>query len=239
MKAQLLWAMAAALLMGVRPAFSKEIRDLAFHVSSDKIKDVVEKKGALKKLDELYCKVFWIKDRFAVEVVGRVDKEVKQIVAENCQRMGRLVVPVDIKNYLASFKKMETSGGWDVYRDDTGVSPINEILIKKTKNQMRLIEKRPTGTTKLKYIYKRVGGAKVLKKVEMSSYEGIQNVQTTSTLRYKKISGHLLPVKAVIDTTQNLVRKEVGDFTRKLIETVEFKNYSVNDSKALMYFNKN
>lgn len=218
---------------------AKEIRDLSFEIHNEKIKSIVETKGTLAKLDKLYCKVFWIKDKLAVEVIGKVDKDISKIVLENCKRSGRFVVPMPLKEYLSPFKKVETKGGWDVYRDDTGVNQINEVLVKKSKNQTRIIEKRPTGTTKLKYIYKKFKGTKVLAQVEMSSYEGIQNVKTQTDLKYEKVSGHVLPVKATIDTTQNLVRKEVGDFTRKLIETVEFRNYSVNDSKALIYFNKN
>ncbi|MCO4755938.1 MAG: hypothetical protein KC478_15770, partial [Bacteriovoracaceae bacterium] len=101
-----------------------------------------------------------------------------------------------------------------------------------------LIEKRSTGTTKIYYHYDQDNSQDELKKVEITSYEGIQNVKSSAIITRSIRDGYSLPTKMQIKSTQNLIKKGVGNYTRELSETFHFKNYQINKAKAVLYFSK-
>lgn len=217
----------------------EEIRDLYFEIHNDDLKSLFESKGSLNKFDKFYCEVYWSKGRF--EVVARADElrnELKQILKMECERKSAFAIPDPKDKFLSEFKFVENKGGWAVYRDDKGTSDLNEVLYKKSKKEIVIIEKRPTGTTRITYSYGKAKGKEVLEKVLMTSYEGTQNVTTKTLLKYKKVGESVLPVQVTVSTVQNLVKKDMGAYSRNLDEVFYFKNYAVNESKALLYFSK-
>lgn len=230
------------LIIGLYSAFlpAKEIRDLYFEIHSDDIKSLLETKASLKKFEKFHCEVYWLKDRSKVVVkADNITKELKEIVEKACERKSSLARPFDLKDYLRPFEKKEKKNKWQVYVDDTGINKINEVWIKESKNELDIIEKRPIGTTKVNYKFTKKNSEKILKEVALTSYEGIQNVKTNTSLEYKSVGDFHLPSKLIMETEQNLSRKEIGDYTRKFTETFYFTNYKVNESKALMYFSQN
>lgn len=218
----------------------EEIRDIYFEIHNDDIKSLVERKISLKKFENFYCEVYWMKDHKEIVVkADDLEKQVKEKIKEMCQRKSEIVIPVSYERYLAPFEKAGQKSEWEIYKDSTGVNSVNEVWVKKTPLKESFIEKRPTGTTKLFYVYKKVDGMKLLKEVDVTSYEGTQNISTKTRIHYSRVDGKfLLPSKAQVASTQNLVKKGLGDYTRKLNETFYFKNYEINSSKALIFFSK-
>ncbi|MEX0799078.1 MAG: hypothetical protein WD025_06520 [Bacteriovoracaceae bacterium] len=217
----------------------EEIRDIFFEIHNDEIKSAMERKVSMKKFEKFFCEVYWLKDQKEVVVVAdELKAGVRAAVRKICERKSDIVIPASFDKYLNPFEKSGVKGDWDIYVDQTGVNSINEVWVKRSPLKEEFIEKRPTGTTKLHYTYQKVKGLKRLKEVKMSSYEGVQNISSKTVIYYAKIDKYLLPVKAEVHTNQNLVKKEMGDFTRNIQETFYFKNYKVNASEALIYFSK-
>lgn len=232
----LCWAGSA----GSAATFEKSIRDLYFEIHSDELKELIERKASLKKFEKFYCSVYWIKGQ--KEVVVRADHlkdEIKKVLEEACQRKSFLVLPSAMEEYLSLFQKSEQKGEWSVYKDATGINPINEIWTKEAKLEQTVVEKRPTGSTKTVYTFVKRKNDRILTEVTRTSYEGVQNIKTRTKVHYHLVDGAFyLPKMAETSTTQNLVKKEMGQYTRKIEETYHFKNYKVNASKALIYFSK-
>ena len=220
-------------------AYSALIKDLYFEIHSDELKSLVEENYALKKIGPLYCKVYWLKNRSEVVVVGKdLENPLRDTIKDACVRKSKLALPTALESYLEGFEKVKSSDGWVVYQDKTGLSDKNEILVKAQKSSTRLIEKRAIGTTKLHYYYRRFKKQKVLRKVEISSYEGIQNVQSTINIIGHGRNKFYLPKKVVVNTAQNLIKKGVGSYSRNLKENYYFKEYKINRSKAVLYFSR-
>lgn len=220
-------------------AYCAGIKDLYFEIHSDDLKSLVEENYALKKIGPLYCKVYWLKNRSEVVVVGKdLENPLKNTIRDACFRKANLALPTALESYLEGFEKVKSSDGWIVYQDITGLSDKNEIMVKEQKSSTRLIEKRAIGTTKLHYYYRRFKKQKVLRKVEISSYEGIQNVQSTVNIIGHGKSKYYLPKKVVVNTAQNLIKKGVGRYSRNIKENYYFKQYKINRSEAVLYFSK-
>lgn len=222
------------LLSGI--AFAKP-KDIYFEIHNDALRSSLTSQKLIKKNDHFYCEVYWTPEQLSVVPVSKTgDSRVKDLLEKSCENKSRLIFPESINTYLKGFAKAGGSDGWDNYLDASGVDERNEILIKQSSSSTRLIEKRPTGTTRISYRYRRIRGRKRLDKATIISYEGIQNVTSDIKLKYKGYRGYYFPFLAKIDSSQNLVRKEIGDHSRKLTETVYFKNYQVNKGKAKNYF---
>ncbi|MBC77362.1 MAG: hypothetical protein CME64_15260 [Halobacteriovoraceae bacterium] len=220
--------------------FSKQIKDLYFEIHSDDLKSLVEENYKLKKLGGLYCKVYWTEGRNEVVVVTNdlADNNIKASIKKACSRKAQLAIPNTLGQYLKGFKKIKSSDGWDTYQDTTGLSDKNEILVKRGASFTRLIVKKATGTTKLHYYYRQVKNHKILRKLKVSSYEGIQNVKSTINIVSHGKRNKYVPKKVVVNTSQNLIKKGVGSYSRSLKEIYHFKNYKINNSKAVLYFSK-
>lgn len=216
-----------------------KVRDLYFEIHNDDLKTLIERKTSSKDIGEFSCQVYWTQERMeVVAIAGKLSEPLREILKRTCEKKSLIVIPFAIKEYLKPFERAESKGEWVIYKDATGINSINEIWVKDGFETSSIIEKRPIGTTRVTYHYATVNGTKALEKIVSTSYEGIQNVTTETKLTSQKFKEHTFPVKAEVSSTQNLVRKEMGDYTRDIDETFYFRNISVNESKALLFFSK-
>lgn len=213
--------------------------DLYFEIHSQDLAKVVERKGSLEKLSKFHCQVFWLEGKMKARAAGEgLSKQRAEALEDICSRKAFLVLPSSMKNYLAPFAKEGISAGWTIYKDSTGVLSINEVAVKENKEKLSIIEKRPSGTTRITYRYGVVKGERKIIEAEYSSYEGIQNIQTKNSLEYEQQEGFIFPTKLKAKTTQNLVRKDAGTYSRNFDEEYIFKNFHVNKSKAALFFSQ-
>lgn len=233
---KILWILFFA---GFCAAKEPRLTDLSFKIRSDRLKNLFEKKGALKKLNKLHCDVYWLEGRLDVKAVADgMSPELEKVYEKVCRRKSFLALPFDLENYLSPFRKKESKGGWTVYTDAAGTRDINEIMLKTGKNRTLIVEKRPSGTTRLTYTFDKVHGARKVVRSEMSSYEGAQSVKTDTKIIYMKQNGFVLPAEATVSTVQELTRKDSDAYSRKFEENFTFSDYSINASKALLFFSQ-
>jgi hypothetical protein len=222
----------------------ENISDISFEIEAKSIKDILEKKVLLKQFKSFKIKGYWYAKNRAIDL--QTDESIPlDILLKTKQEIGYkvdLVLGTDIKKWLVDYELTKTEGSWQTYEDLTGLQDTIEIRIKQKKNEVVIIEKKPTGTLKTKYSYSKLKWSKklyVLTNIERKVYEGVQSVITNTNIKYSLFDGVFwLPSLVTIKTIQKAKVKNTGDVERKLMEEVRFKSFKVNQSDAVKWFSK-
>lgn len=222
----------------------ENIKDLAFEVDTATIKKILEKKVTLKKIDNFKVSSYWYEGSRTLNISSKeeIPLDILIKIKEVINSKVDFVLGTSFKKWLKEYELTKTSGSWQTYEDLTGLQDTIEINIKQNRNEVQIVEKKPTGTLRTKYIYEKTNWSKglyVLMRIEKKVYEGIQNIETKSEVEYKKFDGvYWLPSKVVMRTVQKTKVKNSTEIERKLIDEVRFVNYRINQSEAVKWFSK-
>lgn len=207
--------------------------DLYFEIHIKDLNLILDKKLTKTKL-EPFCKVYLYKNQSKVEISSK-NLKVEKILTKLCEEKMKIVFGPSLEDYLLNFEFNEKNNDYNVYLDKTGVSEINEIWVNEQSNKLSIIEKRSIGTTRVSYTYKN----KLIEKVEVSSFEGAQSIESKHQVIYGGEKNSTLPKEITSEYIQKLSKRDIGKFKRDFNETVFFKNYKIDKNVALNHFSKN
>jgi hypothetical protein len=220
------------------------VTDVSFEVEANSVKEILESKVLLKKFETFKIKTYWYESNRAIDLIAKdaIPLDVLLKVKKEIKSKVDLVLGTQFNKWLSEYELTKTEGSWQTYEDLTGSQDTIEVKIKQKKNEITIIEKKPTGTLRTKYSYSKEPWSKklyVLTSIERKVYEGIQSVETSTYIKYALFDGvYWFPSKAIIKTVQKTKVKGSGDVERKLTEEVKFKSYKVNQSDAVKWFAK-
>lgn len=222
------------------------LRDLAFEVRYDGLKEYVEEALGRVELVDVYFQVYWLAPgRFEIIVAGLPEgfEEMRSQLATMVRNRMELVIPEPLTNRLRGYnlRTQSIQGGIQVIgQDPTHSKMINEIFLN-FDNEGRMTRIRTqspmgTNTSELKMSPKSWSDNKwVLDEIEISSIQGIQRTTVKKEIEYKNVSGFGVPKQVKITTTQKLVRPE-GDegeaFEQSDVSNIVFTNFRVNNGDA-------
>ena len=226
---------------------SANIRDAYFEIHSDKLKTLVESKISLKVIEKIYFKLFWFNKKSFVEIVSdyKLDTNIEEEVKISLQHKIELIFDSPFSKFTEGYTYQGLKDGWHHWEDPTGLKDIGLVLIKKSKNKMTIVQKKPTGTVRVVYHLIETKWSKpkqVIDRVVYKAFEGIQSLNVNNKIDYHMIDGHWLPKTLTSETKQRLTQlssnKKDNSFEREIKESYHFKNYKINQAEALKFFSK-
>lgn len=217
------------------------IRDLSFEIYTNELENLLNQKVINEKVKDIRIQYYWLKNKSDIEVksVGQIDNKIKKSIKLNFKNKLDIITGSDFSDFIKGYEKEPSKSNWMKWSDPTGLKDITEVSIKRSESTIDVIEKKSIGTTRTKYNFEMKPWSKkklVLKSVVYKVYEGVQSAETKTTINYKKVNGFWLPSELEIATSQKVNKNENEDYTRKINERFEFRNYSINQTSALQWF---
>lgn len=211
---------------------------------SDSIEELIQTKVTLKNSNLPDINVYWMDGSIALDIPSKekIPMDILLMIKKEIGLKLNVLWGMSDEQWLANYQMTSSGKNWDVYEDLTGLKDIIEIKVKNTKNELTIIEKKPTGTLKTKYQYgSKVWSKKllVLNKVDKSVYEGIQSVKTLTNIEYAKVDGVFwLPVKITTRTKQKTRSNSSKEYIRELSEKIKLYDFKINKSEAVKWFSQ-
>lgn len=223
---------------------SKGVNNFIVDIESSKLTKQMNDQQLFGKVEELIFRVYWTAnpERLAIEVNGLPDgfKEIKEELKLSILGIMDNLLPQTTAQRFAGYKFVAGSKPKEITaQDTTGVAPIPSFTLK-FDDQDKLIEvvgNKPIGTMVVKPVYSKesfADGKLVLKEQTTVSQENGQSLTVRKELDYGKEQGIGVLTEVTVTTEQKAESSNAKPTSAK--ETLEFKNYKINDGEALKYF---
>lgn len=223
---------------------SKGVNNFIVDIESSKLTKQMNDQQMFGKVNELIFRVYWTAnpERLAIEVNGLPDgfKEIKEDLKMNILGVLDNLLPQTTAQRFTGYKFIQGSKPKEIIaQDTTGVAPVPAFTLK-FDEQDKLIEvvgNKPIGTMVVKPVYSKESfsdGKLVLKEQSTVSQESGQTLTITKELDYGKEQGMGVLTEVTVTTEQKAEGSNAKPTTVR--ETLEFKNYKINDGEALKYF---
>jgi hypothetical protein len=199
---------------------NSHIGNFSVEIKTDSFQKILNSKDPVK------AKYYWSKDRdlFICNIA---------VVCPILESKIKVLSEVSFKNFIEKYKIVEETNGWEKYKDKTGVEDYSDISIKYENDILSLIQKKPTGTEYINYFFGKDEYGKVLNSVEHKSFVGLQKFKTITTIDYGENLKLRLPKKINMVTDQSLITTDTKTTKRKIEESYNFSNYSINNTHNL------
>lgn len=221
--------------------FLENIDDLYFEIKSDKIESLINQKIP-RNNEEFKAHFYWYKGALDIKIEGLEDVSLDIKLAVKKMLLNKVAIFNNEKfeDWLRPLEKEDEDGLYIKYVDQTGLSDLSELLVRRDSDELQIIEKKPIGTSKTYYGHKKFKWSKgldVISEVNKSVYEGAHFIKTKSVIEYKQIRNkYWLPVKINVNSEQGGAILNYGDMKRVIDEEYEFQNFAINEEKAKKYF---
>lgn len=216
-------------------SFTKGLDEMSFDVSSESINELVTTKFALDEKVLIVASVNWEDgEDFEVKIsnIEKLPSRIQKYITEIYTARIQIVLGGSFMNWVKGYKEHKRKKGVITYQDPTGLLDKSEITFQESSARLSVVEKKPIGTTRTWYFYKRMKwsrGLKVLDRVSRSVYEGSRAIRSESTLSYKKQSGFWMPKTLTTKTTQGVSMNSKNSVERLITEVFEFTNFKIED----------
>ena len=163
---------------------------LSFDLYSSEVEKVIKSKTVLNVKDEIVAKVTIKNGEVSIELKG-VDNfptEIKSALRNEYYLKAKLLTGMNLRPWLNDYKFNRVSGGWHIYKDDTGLDDIFEKWVKVYSDKISLIEKKATGVQKTHIYFKKFKWSKnkvVPHTIRKQIYEGGQSIELSSQIFYE------------------------------------------------------
>lgn len=222
---------------------NRGVKDFVVDIESSKLTKQMNDQQLFGKVEELIFRTYWTAqpERLAIEVIGLPDgfKEVKEELKISMLQMMDNILPQTMEQRFAGYKFIQKGPGEITAQDSTGLAPIPSFTLKldDQKGLTEVIGHKPIGTLVVKPVYTKPSfseGKLVLASQTTTSTENGQSMIVTKELEYDKAEG----ISVVSEVTISSEYKGPGKDARsvKSNESIEFKNYKINDGSAFKYF---
>lgn len=222
---------------------TKGVKDFVVDIESSKLTKQMNDQQLFGKVEELIFRTYWTSqpERLAIEVIGLPDgfKEVKEELKMSMLQMMDNILPQTTEQRFAGYKFVQKGPGEITAQDSSGLAPIPSYTLK-FDNQNALTEvvgHKPIGTLTVKPVYTKPSfaeGKLVLASQTTTSIENGQTLIVTKELEYDKAEGISVVSEVNISTEYKGPGKDARSV--KSNESIEFKNYKINDGTAFKYF---
>lgn len=223
---------------------TKGVKDFTVDIESSKLTKQLNDQQIFGKVEELVFRVYWtaIPERIAIEIIGLPDGfiEVKEQLKGTMIGMIENLIPPTMEQKFTGHKfSIGKTPKELVAKDSSGVAPIPAYVLKFDQQDILTdIEgKKPVGTFTVKTIYEKESfaeGKLVLKEQIMTTSENGQTLIAKKELSYGKTEG--IPVLTEIETSTEQKSEDSNIKPALFNDTIEFKNYKINEGNALRYF---
>lgn len=223
---------------------TKGVNNFIVDIESSKLTKQMNDQQMFGKVEELIFRVYWTAnpERLAIEIMGLPDgfKEVKEELKLSILGVIDNLLPQSTASRFNGYKFVQGSKPKEILaQDTTGIAPIPSFVLK-FDDQDKLVEvigNKPIGTMTVKPVYTRetfADGKLVLTEQTSVTQENGQSVTVRKELEYGKANGIGVLTEVSISTEQKLDGSNAKPTSTR--ETLEFKNYKINDGEALKYF---
>jgi hypothetical protein len=223
---------------------SKGVSNFIVDIESSKLTKDMNDQQIFGKIDELTFRVYWTlnPERLAIEVNGLPDgfREIKESLKLSIlEQIDNLLPKTTAQNYVG-YKFIQGSVPKEIIaQDTTGLAPIPSFSLKFDQQDKltEVVGNRPIGTFVMRPIYTKEefsDGKLVLKELISQSQENGQSLTIRKELEYGKFQGIGVLVGVTVTTEQKIEGSKTAPI--KVSDSLEFKNYKINDGEALKYF---
>lgn len=221
-----------------------DIKDLMIELKSDSFKSFFKN----HKLSNNFNKVnlYWMQSGKLSSNFKNKSKKLRKIVNNYMEMIKSIIFSDSLKEYLGDFKLeyKEKLNGIEALEKNS-VKKENSLLIKiLSDSKIMVIQRRPTGTFKTTYNYKKFKWSKnqyLLTSIDKISSEGLQISEFSMTIDYFE-KNEFVGLPRVIKTRLsnrilNTLNKSEAE--REFKEELKITEYKINKSVALDWFTKN
>lgn len=222
---------------------SKGVKEFVVDIESSKLTKQMNDQQMFGKVEELIFRTYWTAEpeRLAIEIIGLPDgfKEVKDELKVSMLQVMDNLLPQTSAQRFAGYKFTQSRPKEILAQDTSGIAPIPSFTLT-FDAQDRLVEvtgNKPIGALVIKPVYEKQSfseGKWVLMSQTTTSSESGQTMSIVKELDYGKHQG----ISVLSEVTVTTEHKGSGKNAKamKSSETVEFKNYKINEGAALKYF---
>lgn len=223
---------------------TKGVKDFVVDIESSKLTKQMNDLQIFGKVEEVIFRTYWTAEpeRLAIEIIGLPDgfREVKEDLKASMLGMIDNLLPQTFAQRFAGYKFVQGSKPKEISaQDSTGLAVVPSYILKfdEQDKMVQVTGQKPIGTLVIKPVYEKesfADGKWVLTEQTTTSSENGATVTITKELDYGKSQGIGVLTEVEVTTEQKLPMPDAKPTT--LRETVEFKNYKINEGAALKYF---
>lgn len=222
---------------------TKGVKEFVVDIESSKLTKQMNDQQMFGKVEELIFRTYWTAEpeRLAIEIIGLPDgfKEVKDELKVSMLQLMDNLLPQTTAQRFPGYKFTQPRAREILAQDTSGIAPIPSFTLRfDTQDRLtEVIGNKPIGTLVIKPVYEKQSfseGKWVLMSQTTTSSESGQTLDVLKELSYGKHQG----ISVLSEVTVTTEHKGSGKNARaiKNSESVEFKNYKINEGAALKYF---
>lgn len=222
---------------------TKGIKDFVVDIESSKLTKQINDLQTFGNVEELIFRTYWTAqpERLAIEVIGLPEgfKEVKEELKISMLQLIDNLLPQTMEKRFQGYQFTQVKPREYIAKDTSGLAPIPSFTLK-FDDQDKLTEvvgNKPIGTFVVTPVYTKPGfadGKLVLTSQTSTSSEAGQTLVVTKELDYDKAQGITVLSEVTITTAHQPAGKDTKGV--KVSDTVEFKNYKIDEGAAFKYF---
>lgn len=223
---------------------NKGVQDFVVDIESSRLTKQMNEQQLFGKVEELIFRVYWTAnpERLSIEVIGLPDgfKEVKEELKAGIAPLLENLIPPTSAQKFAGYKFSQGKMQREILAQDTsGIAPIPSFSIKFDEQDkiVQITGNKPVGSLKITPVYEKEpfsDGKWVLTSQKTESMENGQTMTIQKYLTYGKSQG--VSVVTEVNATTQYQSSSSEAKPVKFNESVEFKNYKINEGVALKYF---
>ncbi|MFP5385479.1 MAG: hypothetical protein ACLGHN_05330 [Bacteriovoracia bacterium] len=223
---------------------NKGAKDFVVDIESSKLTKQMNDQQLFGKVEELLFRVYWTSqpERVAIEIIGLPEgfKELKEELKVSVIPLLDNLIPQTLPQRFAGYTFTQGKKQREIIaRDTSGIAPIPTFSLS-FDDKDRLIEvngQKPVGLFIVKPVYEKESfseGKWVLKEQKTVASENGQTMTVSKELEYGKVQG--ISVLTEVEVTTEYRSEGTDKKPMSVSETIEFKNYKINEGTALKYF---
>lgn len=223
---------------------TKGISNFIVDIESPNLLKQVNQQQSFGKVKELTFRLYWTAnpERMAVEVLGLPEgfKEVKEELKASILPAVESLLPLPVAQGYPGYKFSQGKNPKEIIaQDSTGLAAIPSFVIK-FDEQDKLVESvanKPIGSMSTKFNYGKESfsdGKWVLKDQTTTATENGGSMVIKKELSYDKVNGVGVLSEVEVTSEQKAADPKIKPVVKS--DTMEFKNYKINDGEALKYF---
>lgn len=223
---------------------SKGTKDFVVDIYSSRLAKQINEQSIFGKVKDFHFKVYWTAnpERLAVEVKGLPEgfKEIKDNLNSSIAFALEDLLSKDIAQKFPGYKASAGSKNREItLQDTTGTAAIPQFILKFDERDIlvEILGKKYIGSYVVNLSYEKdafTSGKYVLKSFISKSSENGQTTTTKKDYEYGKVHGVGVLERITITSQQKWEASEAKPLN--LSETVEFRNYAINNGEAVTYF---
>ena len=224
---------------------TKGVKDFVVDIHNEKLTQQLNDQMIFGKVDQVIFRTYWTAnpERIAIELVGLPDgfKEIKEELKLSIMSIMDSLLPIPTMQKFAGYKFQSGAGPNKdfVAQDATGLATVQSYILRfdNTDKLIEVIGKKAVGELLITPKYEKesfADGKLVLKSLHTSSSQNGQTLLVKKDLSYGTSQGLGVLNRVRITTEQSSSMSQAKPLI--LEETIEFKNYKINNGDALKYF---